>query len=211
MPAQASRGQPSRAERSTADRILDAAEALFAERGFDATTITAIIETSGARNKSAVAYHFGSKLDLLQAVLARHTAVLDERRDALLDQIEAAGAPTLDGVVDAMILPLAAMLGDESGERYLQIQAGLLSYGNRDVLPVLARDPGRRMVRLNRMMNEVVDPPARSTVLRVLLPSLLFHGLADFARTRATRREREEFVTALRGAAAAILRDASTR
>lgn len=195
--------------RSTPDRILDAAEQLFAARGFDATTITAIIEAAGARNKSAVAYHFGSKSDLLQAVLARHTARLDARRDALLDELEADGPMTLAGVVDAMVTPLVELLGDASGERYLQIQALLLSYHDRDALPELARDPGRRMVRLQRAMGPVIGPAQRSTVLRVLLPSLLFHGLADFARSHATARQRDEFVAALRSAAEAILRDAA--
>jgi AcrR family transcriptional regulator len=198
-------------ERSTAERIVEAAEVLFAERGFEATTTTAIIEAAGARNKSAVAYHFGSKVDLLEAVLARHTAALDERRDALLDAIEAAGdAPTLEAAVDAMISPLVSMLGDPSGERYLQIQAGLLSYRNRDTLPALASDPGRRMVRLQRVLADVLGPRRRSAAVNVLVPSLLFHGLADFARSgRSSRRERDEFVAALRIAVAAILRDAS--
>lgn len=191
---------------STADRILAAAEVLFAERGFDATTITAITEAAGARNKSAVAYHFGSKRDLLEAVLARHTAVLDERRDAVLDEIEAAGRVSVDAVVDAMVLPMATLLGDPSGERYLRIQAGLLSYGNRDALPLLARDPGQRMRRLQRLMNQALGPTTQATVMRVLLPSLLFHGLADVSRVRTTRRERDEYVDALRTATAAILR-----
>lgn len=195
--------------RSTPDRILDAAESLFAARGFDATTITAIIEAAGARNKSAVAYHFGSKSDLLQAVLARHTVRLDARRDALLDELESDGPMTLAGVVDAMVTPLVELLGDASGERYLQIQALLLSYDDRDALPELARDPGRRMVRLQRVMGQVIGPAQRSTVLRVLLPSLLFHGLADFARGHAPARQRDEFVAALRSAAEAILRDAA--
>ncbi len=193
---------------STTERILDAAERLFAERGFDATTITAIIETSGARNKSAVAYHFGTKVDLLRAVLARHASRLDERREKLLDEIEAEGAPSMDALARAMVLPVAELLGDPSGERYLQIQAGLLGYRDRDALPDLARDPGQRMVRLQRLLGLAAGSGRVSSVAtRVLIPSLVFHGLADVSRrTALTASERDELVHALQVAIAAVLR-----
>jgi AcrR family transcriptional regulator len=190
---------------STADRILDAAEALFAERGLDATTITAIIETSGARNKSAVAYHFGTKMDLLHSVLARHASRLDARRDQLLDEVDSSGAATLDALARAMVVPVAELLGDASGERYLQIQAGLLGYRDRGALPELARDPGHRMVRLQRMLQ---DAGARASApATALIPSIVFHGLADAARrVRTTPDERHQIVEALQLAVAAILR-----
>lgn len=54
----------------TADKILDAAEVLFAERGFAETSLRLI--TSKAKvNLAAVNYHFGSKNALIQAVFAR--------------------------------------------------------------------------------------------------------------------------------------------
>jgi AcrR family transcriptional regulator len=52
---------------ATRRRLLDAAERLVAERGIDGVTVNEITAASGARNKSAVAYHFGSKLALLEA------------------------------------------------------------------------------------------------------------------------------------------------
>ncbi|TVP55269.1 MAG: TetR/AcrR family transcriptional regulator, partial [Halomonadaceae bacterium] len=58
------------AQSETVDRILDAAEELFAERGFSETSLRMI--TSHARvNLAAVNYHFGSKKALIQAVFAR--------------------------------------------------------------------------------------------------------------------------------------------
>jgi len=54
----------------TVDRILDAAEELFAERGFSETSLRMI--TSKAKvNLAAVNYHFGSKNALIHAVFAR--------------------------------------------------------------------------------------------------------------------------------------------
>ena len=59
---------------ATPERILDAAEEVFASAGIDGATVSAITALAGARNKSAVAYHFGSKFELLEAVITRHLA-----------------------------------------------------------------------------------------------------------------------------------------
>ena len=55
---------------ATKERILDAAEALFMEHGFEATSLRAITAAAGV-NLAAVNYHFGSKEELFQAVLTR--------------------------------------------------------------------------------------------------------------------------------------------
>jgi len=54
----------------TRTQILDAAEHLFAERGFRGTSVRAITDLAGA-NLAAVAYHFGSKAELLAAAARR--------------------------------------------------------------------------------------------------------------------------------------------
>jgi len=55
---------------NTIDRILDVAEALFAEKGFAETSLRTITSKAGV-NLAAVNYHFGSKTQLIQAVFAR--------------------------------------------------------------------------------------------------------------------------------------------
>jgi AcrR family transcriptional regulator len=78
----------------TRSRILDAAQALFAVNGFEATSTRAITTTAGV-NLAAVNYHFGSKDELVQAVLARHLRPLNAQRVMALDAAEvlAGGAP----------------------------------------------------------------------------------------------------------------------
>jgi len=56
--------------KTTVDKILDAAEVLFAERGFAETSLRTITTAAGV-NLAAVNYHFGSKKELIQAVFAR--------------------------------------------------------------------------------------------------------------------------------------------
>ncbi len=72
----------------TKQRILDAAERLFMERGFSATSLREI--TASAKvNLAAVNYHFGSKETLIEAVLIRRLQPLNELRLAELDVLEA--------------------------------------------------------------------------------------------------------------------------
>ncbi len=94
--------------RGTKDRILDAAEALFAERGFGETSLRDITSAAGV-NLAAVNYHFQSKDALIQAVFARRLGPLNEARLKLLDQVEAAagkGRLPLEQVLRAFLEPL---------------------------------------------------------------------------------------------------------
>lgn len=59
------------AQKDTVGRILDAAEALFSEKGFSETSLRNITTKAGV-NLAAVNYHFGSKKALIQAVFARY-------------------------------------------------------------------------------------------------------------------------------------------
>jgi len=70
----------------TPERVLDAAERLFAERGFAGTSVRDITDAAGA-NLGAVNYHFRSKAQLYAEVFARRAAlftapVLAAARDA---------------------------------------------------------------------------------------------------------------------------------
>jgi len=82
------------AEIDTRVRILDAAESLFTEQGFEATTLRQITGAAGA-NLAAVNYHFGSKEELIREVFRRRLTWLNQQRLKELDclEAEAAGAP----------------------------------------------------------------------------------------------------------------------
>lgn len=69
----------------TVDRILDAAERLFAEKGFAETSLRTITGRAGV-NLAAVNYHFGSKNALIQAVFERFLTPFCAGLDAAIDQ-----------------------------------------------------------------------------------------------------------------------------
>ena len=89
--ARAARVAPGTGSRSAAtrERILDAAEKLFAERGYHGVSIR---DVTGAAevDVALVNYHFGSKEMLLEAVVAR-------RADQLVDEWKRALAGVQNG------------------------------------------------------------------------------------------------------------------
>jgi TetR/AcrR family transcriptional regulator, regulator of cefoperazone and chloramphenicol sensitivity len=64
---------------STREKLLEAAEQIFAERGFDGATVREICLRAGA-NIAAVNYHFGDKQNLYTEVLRRFAHMLDVER-----------------------------------------------------------------------------------------------------------------------------------
>lgn len=90
----------------TKDRILDAAETLFAQHGFDATSLR-MITTSAGVNLASVNYHFQSKNALIEAVLTRRIAPLNRERLEMLASVEARNEfPSLEDVVHAFVAPV---------------------------------------------------------------------------------------------------------
>ncbi|NOH79528.1 TetR/AcrR family transcriptional regulator [Vibrio sp. RE86] len=70
---------------STKEKILDVAEALFAEHGFKDTSLRTITSKAGV-NLASVNYHFGDKKTLVRAVLNRYLeAFMPAVQDALIN------------------------------------------------------------------------------------------------------------------------------
>jgi AcrR family transcriptional regulator len=65
---------------ATREAILAAAERLFAEHGVFAVSNRQISEAAGQGNNAAVNYHFGTKTDLVRAIVRRHTEAIERIR-----------------------------------------------------------------------------------------------------------------------------------
>ncbi len=105
------------AKTPTKERILDAAEALFSEQGFEATSLRMITAAAGV-NLAAVNYHFHSKDDLIRAVFARRIRPLNEKRlESLRSCLDAAGDGTvpLEGVIRAFVEPVLMLRRSPQG------------------------------------------------------------------------------------------------
>src|SRR5690242_5145363 len=102
--------------KDTKERILDAAEGLFAAHGFADTSLRKIVREANV-NLASVHYHFHSKEALLEAVVLRRAEPLDRERLELLDALERRGAgfPSVEEVLEAFILPTARLMQDPAG------------------------------------------------------------------------------------------------
>ena len=92
----------------TKERILVSAERLFARRGFAATSLRDVARNAGV-NLAATNYHFGSKAALLVAVWDRHWGPVNEKRLALLDELERSAGmdgPVLEDILTACLGPV---------------------------------------------------------------------------------------------------------
>ncbi|MBK1883833.1 TetR family transcriptional regulator [Luteolibacter pohnpeiensis] len=93
-------------------RIIDAAEKLFAAKGFDAVSVRDITKEAGA-NVAAVNYHFGSREGLVSIVVSRYMGPVNEERLRLLDELEAkweGKVLPIEEVAEAYVRPLVSQV-----------------------------------------------------------------------------------------------------
>jgi len=183
------------AQSDTVERILDAAEALFAERGFAETSLRTITSTAGV-NLAAVNYHFGSKKELIQAVFARFLTPLCRELDDTLNELMAASDRPKTGLLLKALFDTATLQGRDSvdGERvqrfmrllglaYTQSQGHLRRY-------IVANygDHYQRFTRLLQLSAPALDPLSFYWRLYFMLGATVF-TLSSFDSIAAILKE----------------------
>lgn len=106
----------------TKDKILNAAERLFADQGFELTSLRQITSAADV-NLASVNYHFGSKKALIQAVMERYHAQFMPDLNQRLEALQAAGIPSTDAVLQCFIGPLVGLqrISPQGTEIYLSL------------------------------------------------------------------------------------------
>jgi AcrR family transcriptional regulator len=97
-----------RLKRTTKDKLMDAAEKLFARRGFHGTSLRDITAEAGV-DLALVNYHFGGKKQLLAEVVGRRGTVLNDERLKRLAEARASAAPdppSTETVIAAFLDPI---------------------------------------------------------------------------------------------------------
>jgi len=129
----------------TRERLLDAAERLFAEDGYAAVSVRKITQSAGV-NVASISYHFGSKDDLLLQVFLRRASDLNRERLDLLKAAESAagasGKPDLDAILRALVdPPIRWSQTPNSGfALYIQFMARCASEGPSPMRNILEKD-----------------------------------------------------------------------
>jgi AcrR family transcriptional regulator len=142
---------------TTTDRLISAAEELFARHGIDGVSLREINRVAGAKNASALQYHFRDRDGLLRALMAKHRRDVEARRHAMLDAYEADGRDDLRALAGALVRPMAAKLADEDGgPEYLQIMADLMNRPRAIVDPA-DQDPSASIYRWRQLVGTLLD------------------------------------------------------
>lgn len=113
----------------TKQKILDAAEHLIAEQGYSATSLRHIIAEAGV-NLAAIHYHFGSKEDLLDALILRKALPVNAQRLAWLARLEAeaTGAPIpVEAILEAFLVPMADTA--DANPQFVRVMGRMISEG----------------------------------------------------------------------------------
>jgi AcrR family transcriptional regulator len=113
----------------TKEKILDTAERLIGEQGYAATSLRHIIAQAGV-NLAAVHYHFGPKEGLLDAVVARKAAPVNDARLAWLERVEAEagdGPLEVEKVLESFFLPTAEVASRNPG--FVRLMGQMLAEG----------------------------------------------------------------------------------
>jgi AcrR family transcriptional regulator len=149
----------------TKQKILDAAEELFGEHGYFATSLRHIISRASV-NLAAIHYHFGSKQDLLDQVILRKAGPMNERRLKLLDQFEAEAtpeSPSLEKVLEAFIAPVVMI---EKSPEFMKLMGRVYAEG---LLPEIAQRNFQPMIArfLSALRRALPQMPAKELLWKV--------------------------------------------
>ncbi len=110
----------------TRDELVRAGEHLFARHGVGGTRTKQIVQRAAQGNDSAVQYHFGSRQGLLEAILAKHLARMEQRWRPELSAVRRSQG--LDKLVAVLVMPLADELLTDDGRDFLRIIPGIAGW-----------------------------------------------------------------------------------
>ncbi|MAK81727.1 MAG: hypothetical protein CMJ17_07595 [Phenylobacterium sp.] len=192
----------------TRDRLLDAAERLFAEKGLRGTSLREIVAAAGQRNESAIQYHFGDREGLVDALVARRVAAIETVRNARLDALLArAPAPNVRALVACLLEPVVELCHDDSGFRAFLSAFGEVAWATALQL-ARNRQQLRSLERMREQLRRSLDLPEAILADRAeALTRFLLLSLSQRARSNEPFNGRgfERFFTNLTDMGAAII------
>ncbi|PJL10861.1 TetR family transcriptional regulator [Stenotrophomonas maltophilia] len=167
---------------STKDRILGAAEELFAQHGFAGTSLRQVTSQADV-NIAAVNYHFGSKENLVNEVFRRR---MDEMTGARLAQLERARNEhpgQLRPVLAAFVEPALALAQDrQNGGAFVRVIARAYAEKNDNLRKFLSDHYGHVLRAFGKAIAECVPDLSKEELYWRLdfLAGSLTYAMADF-------------------------------
>lgn len=189
-----SRAASAGATPSVRERILEVAERLFAEYGMSGVGLRAI-STEAQVNLASIAYHFGSKDGLLEALFAQRAAPIAQERLRLLAKCyEVSARPELEDILDAFLRP-ALVLGVErqfGGPAFVKLRARLATEPkalSRKILSRAFNDSSRKFI--DALADALPELPRADVEWRFhFMLGAMFYTMADSGRIQALTKDR---------------------
>jgi AcrR family transcriptional regulator len=166
--------------------LMRAAEQLFAQQGVDRVSLREIAIAAGQRNVSATTYHFGSKRELIEAILERHSLpIQDSWRPVLAEDKE--HRLDLTRLVELVVRPLVEKVDDPDGGRsYLELCAELVasrSFPLMGMRVAITPDAVELASRIAERGPEVA--PMIRVIRSTRLAALIYGSIGDYLRLTA--------------------------
>ncbi len=167
---------------STKDRILGAAEELFAQHGFAGTSLRQVTSRADV-NIAAVNYHFGSKENLVNEVFRRRMDDMSAQRVAMLEAAQREHPGELEPVLAAFVEPALALAQDRhGGGAFIRVIARAYAEKNDSLRKFLSDQYGHVPREFARAIARCLpDLPKEQLVWRLdFLSGALTYAMADF-------------------------------
>lgn len=176
---------PQPTQTDTRSALLESAQRLIAERGLGTVSVKDITRAAGARNPSAVHYHFGNLEALIKEVFIQRYRAIEEARALRLSNVDEADvARRLVALIAAAIGPFMECCLDEEGRLYVRFCLQFSSDPRFNLLELVTEYGMPSLISLRAQVVECV-PDIPENVVNARLRQAFSISLvqaADFAR-----------------------------
>ncbi|MFZ9011362.1 MAG: TetR/AcrR family transcriptional regulator [Anaerohalosphaeraceae bacterium] len=151
------------------NRILDVAEALFCERGFEGVSVRELTAAAGC-NLAAVNYYFGGKDKLYAEMFRRQFEMMIQRNLGIIERVMAQPDVSLEVLLRAVMEPvIRRVIENETGGKVLRLLVREILNRRIDRQTLSADMKGRLFDRLGRAILQLVPEIEPDKILLVVL------------------------------------------
>lgn len=157
---------------ATRDRLLDAAELVFSEKGVSRTSLHDIAEAAGV-SRGAIYWHFKNKADLFNAMMERITLPMEDSMQQIGQDIE---QDPLDELQRAILDAMRKIALDERTRRVFEVATLKVEYVD-ELLAVKARHLQCYVDGARQMRRSLEESALRRAVTLRMPPAVAAQGL----------------------------------
>jgi AcrR family transcriptional regulator len=179
---------------STKERILSAAEELFARHGFAGASLRQVTAAANV-NLAAVNYHFGSKDNLINEVFRRRLDELTERRLQALEKARGRKAVGLEGILEAFVEPAFDLANDKlGGSAFMRVLARAYAEHDQSLRKFLSDNYGHVLKTFAEAIRGLVPPIDKEDLYWRLdfIAGALAYAMSDFGMVKRPAARSEE-------------------